>query len=93
MNNSAGDRRSPQGLFPGPAADGCLRREPDDYAHRPVGLGQWSKLEEWDRTAYPASTCHPRPPPAVLSYADQGPSYTGLSNQELGRPRDVRCDS
>jgi len=62
MNNSAGDRRSPQGLFPGPAADACLRRDPEDYAHQPVSLRQWRKLEEWDRSGYLASTCDPGPP-------------------------------
>jgi len=66
MNNSAADRRSPQGLFPGPAAAACLRRDPEDYAHRPVSLRQWRKLEEWDGSAYLASTWAPGPVPAVL---------------------------
>jgi hypothetical protein len=74
--------RSPRS--PRPAADACLRRDLEDYAHRPVSLRQWRKLEEWDRSGCLASTCDPGPPPAVLSQADQGPSYTGLSNQEPG---------
>jgi hypothetical protein len=79
--------RGPQS--PGPPADACLRRDPEDHAHRPVGLRQWRKLEEWDRSGYLASTCDPGPPPAVLSWADQGPSYTGSSDQELdGQKRD-----
>jgi len=67
---------------PALAADACLRRDPEDYAHRPASLRQWRKLEEWDRSGYLASTCDPGPPAAVLSWADHGPRYTGLSNQE-----------
>ena len=32
---------------PGPAPEGCWKREREDYAHRPVGLTSWRRLEEW----------------------------------------------
>jgi hypothetical protein len=48
MNNSAADRRSPLGLFPGPASEGCGKREQQDYADRPVGLKTRRPLQEFD---------------------------------------------
>jgi hypothetical protein len=48
MNNSAADGRSPLGLFPGPASEGCGKREQQDYADRRVGLTTRRPLQEFD---------------------------------------------
>ena len=59
------------------------KREREDYAHRPVGLTSWRRLEEWHGSSCSTRICRQGPPVTVPSEADRGRFYAGQPEQEV----------
>ena len=59
------NRRARGSQPPRPDAEGCLHREPGNYADRAVRIELRRQIAKWDRSRYIVGSCHRGPPVAI----------------------------